>query len=219
MEKFANAGAAPVSKYAAKKFGRVLNGVKTEKVIVDTETTPEVVSVEANKPRIPKKPIRKSKGIPDSAQDYPPHFVAIALLCKNNTEIRRFTSLGILNYLLQKGEIKGKSRYVSFKWNKFAVKCDGLMREYSYNEPFFLNALVASFTSFSASAQRVINDFCKKEMSINIDKACDQDEVNDIVAMTEKYLHDKENSDKDIADEHEDFEGDDEGFAGREDVE
>ena len=121
---------------------------------------------------------------------YPEHIVAVALIIKNNAEIRRFTALGILNYLLQKGEIKGDKRYVSFKWNKFAVKANGLMREFSYNEPFFLNALVAAFSSFSASAQRTIDAFCKKEMSVGITKAVDQEEVDNITALNEEYQGD-----------------------------
>lgn len=133
-----------------------------------------------------KKPYNREKnadGLPAVVDNFPKHVVGIALLIKNNAEIRRFTALGVLNYLLQKGEITGDHRYVTFKWNKFAVKANNLMREYSYNEPFFLNALVAAFSSFSASAQRIIDEFCRQEMSIGLNKAVDQDEVNDIVAL------------------------------------
>lgn len=137
-----------------------------------------------------KKPYNREKnadGLPAVVDNFPKHVVGIALLIKNNAEIRRFTALGVLNYLLQKGEITGDHRYVTFKWNKFAVKANNLMREYSYNEPFFLNALVAAFSSFSASAQRIIDEFCRQEMSIGLNKAVDQDEVNDIVALNEQY--------------------------------
>lgn len=200
MTKIENAGAAPVSKYAAKKARRV--NVETEVAKqptseVSTASTDDIdVNVEAQgKPQ-------KKNGIPPIANRYPEHVVQIALLIKNNAEIRRFTALGILNYLLQKREINGNSRYVSFKWNKFAVKANGLMREYSYNEPFFLNALVAAFSSFSASAQRTIDHFCKQEMSVGIAKAVDQNAVNDIVELNEQYRDSKENvSDVDDASE------------------
>lgn len=109
------------------------------------------------------------------------HTVRLASIVKNNSEIRRFTALGILNYLLQKGEISGDSRYVQFKWDKFGVKSDGIMREYRYTEPFFLNALVASFTSFAASAQNVIDKFCVIELNENIEKATDAEEVANII--------------------------------------
>ena len=123
--------------------------------------------------------------VPKFAEKFPEHIKDIALLIHNNAEIRRFTALGIINYLLQKGEIKGDKRYVVFKWNKFAVKCDGLTREYSFREPFFLNALVASFASFSASAQKTIDQFARKEMNSGIDKAVDSESVNEIIALNE----------------------------------
>lgn len=184
MTKIKETGAAPVSKYAAKNRSR----------IVATETKAEPILEQNNAPAITdssntagKPVIKKRNGLPPVTANFPEHIVQIALLIKNNAEIRRFTALGILNYLLQKKEIEGDKRYVSFKWNKFAVKANGLMREYSYNEPFFLNALVASFSSFSASAQRTIDAFCRKEMSVGITKAVDSEEVNNIAEMNEQY--------------------------------
>lgn len=178
-------GVAARSRYAAKKAALAASANNES-----AENAAQVINDkdDVQAPEITQAPVRKNKktGIPDTAKNYPEHYVNIALLIKNNAEIRRFTALGILNYLLQKGEIRGEHRYVTFKWNKFAVKCNGLMREYSYNEPFFLNALVASFSSFSASAQRTIDAFCHKEMSVSITKAVDQDEVNNIVELNEQ---------------------------------
>lgn len=209
MTKEVRTGAVPVSKYAAKKAAQakaVNESIETKTIegknsveettaeVIDTnvsakadveETTAETTNAPTQKPIKDKK--SKVKGIAPAAANYPEHVVAIALIIKNNAEIRRFTALGILNYLLQKGEIKGDNRYVSFKWNKFAVKCNGLMREYSYTEPFFINALVASFNSFSASAQRTIDAFCHKEMSVSINKAVDREEVETITALNEEY--------------------------------
>ena len=187
MTKEVRTGAAPVSKYAAKKAARAKAANEETQTIEDAtaveETVAETTDAQTQKPAKDK----KVKGIAPAATNYPEHVVAIALIIKNNAEIRRFTALGILNYLLQKGEIKGDNRYVSFKWNKFAVKCNGLMREYSYTEPFFINALVASFNSFSASAQRTIDAFCHKEMSVSINKAVDKEEVEAITALNEEY--------------------------------
>lgn len=205
MTKIEKTGAAPVSKYAAKKAARAkanaeeaANATLNNEVeeTADTQQASEVTNTPESAATAPaptsSKPQQKAKKdkkkeLPPVTGRYPDHVVQIALIIKNNAEIRRFTALGILNYLLQKGEIKGNARYVSFKWNKFAVKCNGLMREYSYNEPFFLNALVASFASFSASAQRTIDHFCKQEMSVGINKAVDSEEVDNIVALNEEY--------------------------------
>ena len=169
------------SKYAAKRFAKVEKEVASvSEEQANVSETDKTAASSFTKPK-------KKFGLPPFTEKFPEHVVRIALLIKNNAEIRRFTALGILNYLLQKGEIQGENRYVSFKWNKFAVKSNGLMREYSYNEPFFLNCLVASFTSFSASAQRTIDAFCKKEMSVGIGKAVDQEEVDNIAALNEQY--------------------------------
>lgn len=195
-----NGAAAKMSKYAQKK-ARLAASEALENAANVTNENAEALTVgdkpsDASAPqaeRFARKPFKKpyreknADGLPAVVDNFPKHVVGIALLIKNNAEIRRFTALGILNYLLQKGEIAGDHRYVTFKWNKFAVKANNLMREYSYNEPFFLNALVAAFSSFSASAQRIIDEFCRQEMSIGLNKAVDQDEVNDIVALNEQY--------------------------------
>lgn len=185
MTEVKETGAAPVSKYAAKKAK-----------LANAETVETTNTTVNRKPFAKKEDLRGKKlpnGMPASAGDFPEHIVQVALIIKNNAEIRRFTALGILNYLLQKGEISGEHRYVSFKWNKFVVEAGGLKREYFYTEPFFLNALVAAFSSFSDSAQRTINNFVYKEMSIGIDKAVDKSEVENIVAMNS-------NKDSDTAD-------------------
>lgn len=176
MTKNENTCAAPVSKYAAKKE-------KAAKEAIAVETPNEVETPTENKP-FKKKVVKK-----EFPNTFPEHQVNLACIIKNNAEIRRFTSLGILNYLLQKGEIKGTKKYVSFKWNKFTVKCDGLIREYFYTEPFFLNCLTASFASFAASAQKTIDIFCKKEMGVGINKAVDEEEVKEIVESTEEYVN------------------------------
>ena len=189
MTKVENAGAAPVSKYAAKKAARAKAIVEedVQSVVAEQSSTENVETTVAEDHNANSSKNKKKDGRPSVVAKFPEHVVQIALLIKNNAEIRRFTALGILNYLLQKGEIRGDKRYVSFKWNKFAVKANGLMREYSYNEPFFLNALVAAFSSFSASAQRTIDAFCKKEMSVGIAKAVDQEEVENIAVLNEQY--------------------------------
>lgn len=186
MNKQSNAGAAPVSKYAAKKRFNIANANANAADANANVSRNDVNDCEEETGTVDD----KFRGLPPVVKNFPEHVVQLALIIKNNAEIRRFTALGILNYLLQKGEISGDKRYVSFKWNKFAVKANGLMREYPYTEPFFINALVAAFTSFSASAQTTIDTFCHKEMSVGIDKAVDQEEVNEILGMTTSKSND-----------------------------
>ena len=117
--------------------------------------------------------------------DTPEHIANLVLIVKNNAEIRRFTALGILNYLLQKGQIKGNNRFVYFKWDKFVVKFGTMSRDYEYSEPFFINALVASFSSFSSSAQRTIDNFTRKEMNEYIEDVASVEVIDEMYAMNE----------------------------------
>jgi len=116
---------------------------------------------------------------------YPEHIVQMVLIIKNNAEIRRYTALGVLNYLLQKGEIRGGGRFVDFKWDKFVVKCGNLVKEYEYVEVFFINCFVASFSSFSASAQNTIDTFLNIEKDMRFEQVYDEKEVQFIVNSNE----------------------------------
>ena len=105
-------------------------------------------------------------------KNIPNHVTELALIVKNNVQIRRYTAIAIINYLCQKGEIskisaeeqaKGKGNYVNFLWDKFTVKSNGLSRDYRYTEKFFITALIGSFTSFAANSKEVIINFLKEE--------------------------------------------------------
>ncbi len=115
---------------------------------------------------------------------YPEHMVEIALIIKNNAEIRRFTSLGVLNYLYQKKEIKTPKGFVVFKWNKFTVQINNLDKDYEYSESFFINCLVASFASFAASAQKTLNNFTIKEMNQGLGEVMLSDEELEVISQS-----------------------------------
>lgn len=123
---------------------------------------------------------RKLKENP-AVKNIPTHVLELACIVKDNAEIRRFTSLAILNYLYQKNELHGKKGYVDFLWNKFAVKAGGLSREYRYTEPFFIKALVSSFTSFANSANKTINNFLEIELNTELSEITNNDEIVEIV--------------------------------------
>lgn len=103
------------------------------------------------------------KTVEDALKIYPEHIVKLVNLVKSNSDIRRYTSLGILNYLFQKGIIEEAKGYVTFNWTKFRVVNRGLSVEYRYTETFFINCLIASFTSFANAAQKIIGVFCSNE--------------------------------------------------------
>ena len=123
---------------------------------------------------------RKLKENP-AVKNIPTHVLELACIVKDNAEIRRFTSLAILNYLHQKNELRGKKGYVDFLWNKFAVKAGGLSREYRYSELFFIKALVSAFTSFANSANKTINNFLDIELNVEINEITNEKEIAEIV--------------------------------------
>lgn len=128
-----------------------------------------------NKFRIP-------KGIPN-------HVVELAMIIHFNHGIRRHTALNILNYFIQQGIINAdvdKDRYVDFSdWNKFAVVVNGLKREYSYREQFFINALVGAFKSFAEDSQKTIETFIAEENKI-IHASNNDNEANDDADIKEE---------------------------------
>lgn len=109
------------------------------------------------------KTIKGKLKIKNIKEKLPEHLVNLVSIVRNNTEIRRFTSLGIIKYLKDLNVILGEKNYVNFYWTKFKVTSDGLSVEFRYNEDFFINALAKSFESFSLNAQRTINEFVNVE--------------------------------------------------------
>ncbi len=133
-------------------------------------------------------PVKEGKGsdkLPEITKKFPEHIVQLVLILKNNAEVRRFTSLGILKAL---GKDNGRS-YVTFKWNKFAVKSDGLVNEYSYKEAFFLNSFVASFESVALSSQYALENFCVKELGKGQRELCSDETIDEIVKNNNKYIN------------------------------
>lgn len=187
MVKLKEDGIAPVSKYAAKKAARAtkkedvqpkVEETKVEESKVETkveDTKPEVVQeVPAVATTVPTPKANVEKTKPKTVVgkekreinvDVPEHILEIAYIPKDNAAIRRYTSLNILNHLSQTGVIRkdGKGNFVKFLWNKFRVSSDGIIKEYSYREQFFLTALISAFSQFASNAQETIATFMEKE--------------------------------------------------------
>lgn len=186
MAQIKKEGSVPVSKYAAKKAARAKKEVETViaeetkieekediKVEVDkTETAVEQpAKAPANKAVSGKTRTVVGKEKREINVDVPDHVLEVAYIPKDNAAIRRYCSLNILNHLSQIGVIRkdGKGNYVKFLWNKFRVSSDGIIKEYSYREKFFLVALISSFNQFANVAQQTISDFMDKEGIDTID--------------------------------------------------
>lgn len=90
--------------------------------------------------------------------------VELALLVKNNAEIRRFTSKNIIAQLIEDKVVNAEDKvHVEFLWNKFKVtrnvNGNNLSTEYLYTELAFIQSLVKSFEQFSESATQTIGAF------------------------------------------------------------
>lgn len=193
MAQIKKEGSVPVSKYAAKKAARAKKEVETviteetkieekEDIKVEVDKTETVVEQPAAQEQTTvNKPANKAvsgktrtvvgKEKREINVDVPDHVLEVAYIPKDNAAIRRYCSLNILNHLSQIEVIRkdGKGNYVKFLWNKFRVSSDGIIKEYSYKEKFFLVALISSFNQFANAAQQTISDFMDKEGIDTID--------------------------------------------------
>lgn len=105
----------------------------------------------------------KKSDIKTVREKLPAHLVNLVAIIKNNSEIRRFTSLAIINYLKQKGIINTDKAFVTFNWTKFTISVNGLGQDYRYNERFLIDALIGSFNSFARNAENIISVFLDTE--------------------------------------------------------
>lgn len=100
----------------------------------------------------------------DKLEKVPEHIRNIIYVLNNNAEIRRFTSLAMINTLRTSNVISETDKvYIKFGINKFSIIINGLAQEQHYNNNFFIEAFSASFAAFARSAQKLINTFCEVE--------------------------------------------------------
>ena len=152
-------------------IGDSLNKEQTEKLnAIKTEN--------AGRPKFIKKERKVlENGLPYATKFYPEHFVKIALVIKHNAEFRRMISLAIRNYLVEHEVVsKDDKVYITYLWNKFAVKVNGLSREYLYTEKMFVDNFAAAIVLTSNYFQYVLSNFSNEE-----DIDVDLNYANDII--------------------------------------
>ena len=164
--------AAPRSKYAAKRQARLEQAIADEKANVQEET--EEVTNNSSK-----------KVVPIDAAKFPEHIRNIGICLRYNADLRRFVAKAIINYLTQKGEIEGNSKFVKFGYNKLSVIVNGLAREYYYSNKWFINCLVAGFKSFADYISKQINIFVANELP-DYNASEEDAEANKIKEATDK---------------------------------
>lgn len=107
-----------------------------------------------------------------ACEKYGKEDVELALIVKNNAEIRRFTSKNIIAALNEGEQNPDDKVHVEFLWNKFKVSKKvgntNISTEYLYTESFFIKAFVKSFEQFSASSTNTLAAFANAH-GINIE--------------------------------------------------
>lgn len=116
----------------------------------------------------------------DKLEKVPEHIRNIVYVLNNNAEIRRFTSLEMINKLREKNVISDTDKvYIKFDINKFSIIINGLAQENRYNNNFFIEAFESSFISFAKSARNLINTFCEVENREAEEEVQEQNENNE----------------------------------------
>ena len=138
-----------------------------------------------NKPRVTKK-----EKFDNMFANVPEHIKNLVLLVRNNAEIRRYTSLGMINKIKQKGLAPADSKiHISFLPSKISININGLRQEHHYNNTLFINCLAAAFPSFAHNANKIINNFIKEEQVVinneEIENTCNE-LINNISPVEEE---------------------------------
>lgn len=135
--------------------------LNTNKEQVKVNKQPRVNNFKGNKKPKYHKP-KASDLVPKNISEEQGNIVMIVL---HNQGIKRHTALNILQRFEEDGFIiSAKGAYVEFDWYKIKVTGpDKLSKEYSYKEPFFIEALANAHAQMSADSQRVIEAFISAE--------------------------------------------------------
>lgn len=108
-----------------------------------------------SKPAPSKKPFKKSNNTSKVA----PELEEMIKIVKYNANIKRHTSLNILNRFVEDGfidEVKGG--FVEFNWDKYSVKSKGVAKEYDYDKTF-VEALVKAHSDMAKDSEASIKKF------------------------------------------------------------
>lgn len=130
---------------------------------------------------------KPNKGIDPFAKRFPLHLVKVSLLIRHNRELARLTSLALLKYLEDKGDIYGYGKFINFKYDKFSVRYNGLIREYSYKEDFFITCMMAALDVFYANAVKTLTNLTRKEFSKSAEQLADENVREEITEYLTKH--------------------------------
>lgn len=104
-------------------------------------------------------PNKKVKKVVHEIPQTPQELQNVVKIVKYNANIKRHTSLNILNTFVEDGFIDDvKGAFVDFQWDKYTVKSKGIVKEYSYDKTF-VQALVKAHSDMANDSTKAIAKF------------------------------------------------------------
>ena len=111
---------------------------------------------------------RLPNGMPAETRRYPEWVNRCTLLARNNAEFKRLLSLLLIESHREAGDIvEGAKAYIKFNFNKYSMKVNGLITEYSMKTKLFAIAYAAAVVAFDQYAQHTLATYVNNEFDEN----------------------------------------------------
>ena len=111
------------------------------------------------KPAPYKKTNKVVKKVVHEIPQTPEELQNVVKIVKYNANIKRHTSLNILNTFVEDGFIdEAKGCFVDFMWDKYTVKSKGVVKEYQYDKTF-VQALIKAHEDMAKDSTKAISEF------------------------------------------------------------
>ena len=161
------------------KLGDVLTKEQKEKVYNGAKPY-----VKREGTKIPGKPFdrRLPNGLPVETRHYPEHVNRCTLLARNNAEFKRLLSLLLIQLHKEAGDIGENAKtYIKFNFNKYSVRVNGLITEYSMKTKLFITAYAAAIVAFDQYSQHTLATYVNNEFDENPLNDDDLAKANELV--------------------------------------
>ena len=135
--------------------------------------------------KTPGKPFerRLPNGLPVETRKYPEHVNRCTLLARNNAEFKRLLSLLLIELHKESGDIGDNAKcYIKFGFNKYSVKVNGLITEYSMKTKLFVTAYAGAIVAFDQYAQHTLASYANNEFDDNPLTDKDLEKANELVS-------------------------------------
>lgn len=126
---------------------------------------------------------RLPNGLPAETRRFPEWVNRITLLARNNAEFKRLLSLLLIELHKEAGDIGNDAKcYIKFNFNKYSVKVNGLLTEYSMKTKLFVTAGAAAIVAFDQYAQHTLASYVNNEFDENPLNDKDLEKANELVS-------------------------------------